>query len=129
MHALIVDDSRAARAMIRRMLESIGFTVSEAGDGAEALEQFRSGLLVDLLLVDWNMPVMDGLELVRRVRRDLRDADTPMVMVTSESDPRKIARALMAGADEYLVKPIDTDMLRDKLALLGVATAEMEGIG
>lgn len=120
MHALIIDDSRAARAMVRRMLESVGFTVSEATDGADARAQLEEGLLVDLLLVDWNMPVMDGLQLIKYVRSERGDVDTPMVMVTSESDPKQIARALMAGADEYLIKPIDTQMLVEKLGLIGM---------
>jgi two-component system chemotaxis response regulator CheY len=107
--------------MVRRMLESVGFTVSEASDGADARAQLEGGLLVDLLLVDWNMPVMDGLQLIKYVRSEKGDVDTPMVMVTSESDPKQIARALMAGADEYMIKPIDTQMLIEKLGLIGMA--------
>jgi two-component system chemotaxis response regulator CheY len=106
--------------MVRRMLESVGFTVTEAADGSEARTQLESGLLVDLLLVDWNMPVMDGLQLIKYVRSERGDLDMPMVMVTSESDPKQIARALMAGADEYLIKPIDTQMLVAKLNLIGL---------
>ncbi|MEE9415169.1 MAG: response regulator [Acidimicrobiales bacterium] len=121
MRAMIIDDSRAARSLMRRMLQRLGYEVTEAGDGLEALEAFKAGVSVDIALVDWNMPNMDGLELVKRVRKELRDADTTMMMVTSESDPKRVARALMAGADEYLVKPIDVAMLRDKFELLGLA--------
>jgi two-component system chemotaxis response regulator CheY len=70
---------------------------------------------VDVMLVDWNMPVMDGLALVRRVRATRAFADVFVMMVTSESDPKKMARALMVGADDYLVKPVDGEMIRSKL--------------
>ncbi len=120
MHALIVDDSRAARAMVARMLDQLGAGAAEAAHGEEALRRLRDGERYDALLVDWNMPVMDGLELVRSLRAEARFAALPILMISSESDPRKIARALIAGADEYLVKPIDTGMLGDKLAGLGL---------
>jgi two-component system chemotaxis response regulator CheY len=119
-HALIVDDSRAARAMVARMLDQLGAGAAEAAHGEEALRRLRDGERYDALLVDWNMPVMDGLELVRSLRAEARFAALPILMISSESDPRKIARALIAGADEYLVKPIDTGMLGDKLAGLGL---------
>jgi two-component system chemotaxis response regulator CheY len=114
--------------MMKRMMESIGFTVSMADNGATAVEMLDDGLAVDLVLVDWNMPVMDGLQLIKHVRDKIRDVDTPMVMVTSESDPKQIARALIAGADEYLIKPIDTEMILGKLSLIGL-TADVEANG
>ncbi len=117
---MIVDDSRAVRVLVRRMLEQLDVEVIEACDGAEALQMFREGTTVDIALIDWNMPNIDGLELVKSIRKDLRDADVPLMMVTSESDPKRMARALMAGADEYLVKPMDIHMLKDKLELLGL---------
>ena len=120
MRAMVIDDSRAARMMIRRMMESLGFEVIEAADGLEGYESFKNGASVDVALVDWNMPNMDGLEMVKLLRRELRDADTTVMMVTSESSPKRMAQALMVGADEYLVKPIDTHVLRDKLELLGL---------
>jgi two-component system chemotaxis response regulator CheY len=113
---------------MKRMMESIGFTVSVADHGGTAVEMLEGGLLVDLVLVDWNMPVMDGLQLIKHVRDTIRDVDTPMVMVTSESDPKQIARALIAGADEYLIKPIDTEMILGKLSLIGL-TADVETTG
>lgn len=109
---------------MRRLLVQLGFEVLEAADGAEALEAFRNGTIVDIALVDWNMPELDGLGLVKAMRGDLRDADTPVMMVTSESDPARMARALMSGADEYLVKPVDLSMLRDKLEILGLELPE-----
>lgn len=121
MKTLIVDDSRAARMLIRRIVTSMGFDHVEAGHGVEALDRLAElDGAVDLMLVDWNMPVLDGLGLVRKVR-DIRSyASIPILMVSSESDPRQIARALMVGADDYLIKPIDAEMLREKLEMLGI---------
>lgn len=124
MQTLIVDDSRAARAMVKRMLDQLGIESSQAEHGEEALRRLRDGEAYDALLVDWNMPIMDGLELVRALRAEKRFADLAVLMISSESDPRNIARALMAGADEYLVKPIDTGMLADKLRALGLLDGE-----
>lgn len=124
MQTLIVDDSRAARAMVKRMLDQLGIESSQAEHGEEALRRLRDGEAYDALLVDWNMPIMDGLELVRALRAEKRFADLSVLMISSESDPRNIARALMAGADEYLVKPIDTGMLADKLRSLGLLDEE-----
>jgi len=120
MHALIVDDSRAARSLVRRVVEPLGFEVAEAGHGEEALEQISPDNLPDVILVDWNMPTMDGLTMVRAVRAVREYAGIPIVMVSSENDPKQMARALMAGADDYLVKPVDEDMMRDKLEMLGI---------
>ncbi len=124
MQTLIVDDSRAARAMVKRMLDQLGIESCQAEHGEEALRRLRDGEAYDALLVDWNMPIMDGLELVRALRMEKRFADLAVLMISSESDPRNIARALMAGADEYLVKPIDTGMLADKLRALGLLDEE-----
>ena len=120
MNALVVDDSRATRAVLRKHLEAIGFTVAEAGHGGEALQQLDGTVAFDLALVDWNMPEMDGLELVRAIRADRRQAALPVMMITAESDPANMVRALMAGADEYAMKPLDRQSLTGKLALMGV---------
>src|SRR5512144_173508 len=109
--AIVVDDSRATRSMLRRMLQSLDFEVLEAGNGAEALENLRSAPPVQLALVDWNMPVMDGLEFVKALRTDRAYADMIVVMVSSESDQTKMARALMMGADEFVIKPLTPDMI------------------
>lgn len=120
MLALVVDDSRAVRATLRRMLKRFGFKVLEAGHGIEALDALQSVEAVpDLALVDWNMPEMDGLDFVRSVRKDRRFARLPVMMVTAETDSNQMARALMAGADEYAMKPLDEAALADKLTLLG----------
>jgi two-component system chemotaxis response regulator CheY len=118
--ALVVDDSRATRTMLRTMLSSLGFDVIEAGHGVEALERLDGVTDVDFALVDWNMPQMDGLELVRSIRSERRFAELPVMMVTAETDMSQMARALMAGADEYALKPLDKESLATKLRLLGL---------
>lgn len=120
MNALLVDDSRTIRTMIRSMLTELGFDVVEATHGIDALDKVRSGAHFDVALVDWNMPEMDGLELVRTLRSERRFAGLPVMMVTTEADAHSVVRALMAGADEYAMKPLDAQGLHDKLALLGV---------
>jgi two-component system chemotaxis response regulator CheY len=117
--ALVVDDSRAIRSMLRRLLTGLGFEVTDAGDGAEALALLHgSAEHVDLALVDWNMPVMDGLTFLKAMRADRRFADMVVLMVSSESDPAKIARALMRGADDYVTKPITAEALIKRLEML-----------
>jgi two-component system chemotaxis response regulator CheY len=106
--------------MLRSMLCSLGFDVVEAGHGIEALERLESLHGVDFALVDWNMPEMDGLEFVRSLRAERRYCELPVMMVTAESDVTQMARALMAGADEYALKPLDQESLTAKLRLLGV---------
>jgi two-component system chemotaxis response regulator CheY len=118
--ALVVDDSRAQRSMLRRLLSERGYDVSEAGDGSEGVERLSDMGAFDLCLVDWNMPNMDGLEFIKVVRENPDYERMQLVMVTSESEPAHIARALMAGADEYAIKPLTMDALTDKLALLGL---------
>src|SRR5690606_20872646 len=120
MLALVVDDSRATRTMLRKMLSTLGFAVAEAGHGVEALERLSTSSDVDFALVDWNMPEMDGLELVRAIRSERRFAELPVMMVTAETDATQMARALMAGADEYALKPLDLQSLETKLRMLGV---------
>lgn len=125
MHALIVDDSRAMRAILRRYVEPLGFTTDEAGHGGEALAVLdRTTTPPDLMLVDWNMPVMDGLTLVREVRAREDGRRTTIMMVTTESELGQVVRALAAGANEYLMKPFTPEAFREKLQLLGMAPAE-----
>ena len=123
MQALVVDDSRAMRAILTRLMIGFGFEVAQAGHGVEALAVIDAGTHPDVILVDWNMPVMDGLALVKhvRARADLRDVS--LVMVTTESEQTNIVRALAAGAHEYVIKPFVDEAIAEKLALLGLVAA------
>ncbi|HEY6794967.1 MAG TPA: response regulator [Kineosporiaceae bacterium] len=120
MLALVVDDSRAMRSILTRLLSGLGFDVAQAGDGAEALSVLDAGTRPDVILVDWNMPVMDGLTFIKnvRARNDLRDIS--LMMVTTESEQGQIVRALAAGAHEYVIKPFTDEVIAEKLALLGL---------
>jgi len=120
MRALVVDDSRAARSILRRTLVEAGFAVEEAADGHEAATRLSDGAPPDVAFVDWNMPVMSGLDLVKWVRERTELDDMVVMMVTSESEPRQLVRALNAGANEYLMKPFTRDALLGKLDLLGL---------
>ena len=123
MRALVVDDSRAMRRIVARILTDIGYDVAEAGDGQQALDVLADGPKPDLACIDWNMPVMDGLSLVVRVRENPQWRDITLMMVTTESEHSQIVRALAAGAHEYLIKPFTSDSLREKLDLLGLVPA------
>ena len=127
MRALVIDDSRAMRRIVARILADLGYDIVEAADGQQALDVLASGPLPELACVDWNMPVMDGLTFVSKVRANREWRDLTLMMVTTESEQSQIVRALAAGAHEYLIKPFTADALRDKLLLLGLVpdTAEV----
>ena len=118
MRALVVDDSRTMRRIVAGTLRGLGFETDEAADGQAALDLLESGLEVDLACVDWNMPVLDGLQFVTRVRANPLWRAVTLVMVTTESEHSQIVRALAAGAHEYVIKPFTADALREKLELL-----------
>ncbi|UQV17794.1 response regulator [Brevundimonas albigilva] len=119
---LIVDDSRIIRKVARRIVEGLGYEVDEAADGAEALA-YCTGAMPDVLLIDWNMPVMDGLSFLRLLR-GLPGGDRPKVLFcTIETRPDRIAEALAAGADDYVMKPFDGEILQSKLAEVGAIAA------
>ena len=123
MRALIVDDSRAMRSLLRNIMRELGFEVTEAANGLEGLDRLQEDPHVDVALVDWNMPVMDGLEVVKAMRRHRQLAEIKVMMVTAENDMAKMARALMVGADEYAMKPLTRDAIIEKLELLGLNAA------
>ena len=120
MRALIVDDSRAIRKLLQRMIEPLGFECAQAEHGEDALAQLDPANPPDVVLVDWNMPVMDGLALVKAIRTIRGFAEMTVLMVSSESDPGKMMKALLAGADDYLVKPVSQEIISEKLGVLGV---------
>ena len=120
MRALVIDDSRAMRRIVGTILKDFGYEVREAGDGRAALDVLEEGYQPDLCCIDWNMPVMDGLQFVMAVRANPAYRQVTLMMVTTESEMGQIVKALAAGAHEYLIKPFTADALRDKLALLGL---------
>ena len=125
--ALVVDDSKVMRRIIVKIVKSLGFDAIEAGDGRDAIAVLEDALYdgpIDLVLTDWNMPDVDGLQLIRWLRDDPRLDGLPVVMITSESELGRVEEALAAGADEYLMKPFDQAALEDKLALLGLLGSE-----
>jgi two-component system chemotaxis response regulator CheY len=121
--ALVVDDSRAIRSIIGKTVRELGFEVLEAGHGREALERLAEAGKVDLILVDWNMPEMNGFDFLVAARQSPDWKDTIIMMVTTETEMSQMQRALDAGANEYVMKPFTRDVLREKLQLVGLATA------
>lgn len=120
MRALVIDDSKAIRLILGQILKDIGFEVLNAADGKEALEQLKSADQVDLALVDWNMPVMNGFEFVVEVRKNKQYDNMPMMMVTTETEMSQVIKALEAGANEYVMKPFTKEMIIEKLTLMGI---------
>jgi two-component system chemotaxis response regulator CheY len=118
--ALVVDDSRAIRRILSHMLTEIGFTVVEACHGRDALDQLYAHADISLMLVDWNMPEMNGLELVQAVRRQDQFASVTVMMVTTETEMTQVVRALEAGAQEYVMKPFTKEVIEEKLQVLGI---------
>jgi len=125
--ALIVDDSKTMRRIVGKVVKENGFEIIvEAENGQEAMTRLRDATAdapLQLALVDWNMPVMDGLTFVRAVRSDPTFAGMRLIMVTTESDIGRVTQAIEAGADEYLMKPFTKESLGDKLAILGFEAA------
>ena len=116
---LVADDSSVIRKVARRILEKLGFQIVEAEDGEQALEACRIAM-PDAVLLDWNMPKMDGYEFLRNLRR-LPDGDRPkVVFCTTENDVAHIARALHAGANEYIMKPFDKEIVEAKFQEVGL---------
>jgi two-component system, chemotaxis family, chemotaxis protein CheY len=120
MRALIVDDSRFVRGYLRALLEEKGMDCVEAANGRAAIDLLHQWPDFDLALVDWNMPVMSGLEMLTTLRSE-GYSSIKVLMVTTQAENDFILRALNAGADEYLMKPFDEEALADKLAMLGLA--------
>lgn len=120
-HALVVDDSRTVRKLLAQTLVNMGFEVSEADNGRTALASLEArNEPPQLILTDWNMPEMNGLEFLRAVRRESCYKGVPVVMVTTETEISQMTTALEAGANEYVMKPFTPDILADKLRIAGV---------
>ena len=123
MRAIVIDDSRAMRGILRRILTGMSFEVIEAKDGQEALSRLAETGRPDLAVVDWNMPNMNGFEFLKAIRADHSFDPMLVVMVTTEVEMLQVASALEAGANEYVMKPFTEDGMRDKLQLLGFGQA------
>ncbi|MCE5306331.1 MAG: response regulator [Phycisphaerales bacterium] len=119
--ALVVDDSRAVRMILAKILNELGYEVSEAANGREALEVMEGEkAVVKLVLADWNMPEVNGLELLKRLRQMPELSSLVVVMVTTETELTQMSAALEAGANEYVMKPFTKEILVEKLRLAGV---------
>jgi len=119
--ALVVDDSRTIRTIIRRILIDLGYEVCEAGNGVEALKLLEiEKSTVKLILADWNMPEMDGFELLKRLRQNPEFDLVKILMVTTETEMSQMTSAMEAGANEYVMKPFTKDILMEKLQLVGM---------
>jgi len=119
--ALVVDDSRAIRTILSKTLRELGFEVREAANGIEALEVIQAEkTALTLILLDWNMPEMNGLDLLKRLRENPKLSSLVVVMVTAETELDHIAEALEAGANEYVMKPFTKDIIVGKLQLAGI---------
>src|ERR1043165_7841429 len=119
---LVVDDSKVIRKVARHILETLNFAVDEAEDGREALNRCEAAM-PDVILLDWNMPVMSGMEFLRALRQTELAPQPKVVFCTTENDIAHIRAAIEAGADEYVMKPFDRHQLPSKLQLVGVARA------
>ncbi|NMM46382.1 response regulator [Rhodospirillaceae bacterium KN72] len=116
---IVVDDSRVIRMVARKILEELGFEVREAEDGKEALDLCQKSI-PDGILLDWNMPVMDGLEFLKQLRKLPNGGTTKVVFCTTENDLSHIQEAIAAGADEYIMKPFDSEIVQSKFEQVGL---------
>jgi two-component system chemotaxis response regulator CheY len=118
-HCLVVDDSSVIRKVARRILEGFDFKITEAEDGQKALDFCRE-MMPDAVLLDWNMPVMDGFEFLKELRKLPGGKEPKVVFCTTENDIAHIAKAMHAGADEYIMKPFDKDIVEAKFHEVGL---------
>lgn len=116
---IVVDDSRVVRKVTRRIVEGLGLRCLEAENGHEAFEMCQSAM-PDVVLLDWNMPIMSGIEFLEKLREIDGDHRARVILCTTENDQNHVRRAMEAGADEYIMKPFDSDIVRSKFTLVGV---------
>ncbi|HEV3038479.1 MAG TPA: response regulator [Candidatus Angelobacter sp.] len=118
MLALVIDDSSTMRSILKRYLRQMNYEVLEAGNGREALQRCQEEQDIDVALVDWNMPVMNGIDFVKKLRSQREHDHVKLMMVTTENDADRIVEALGAGANEFVMKPFTFEILEEKMALL-----------
>ncbi|GAC1664895.1 MAG: chemotaxis response regulator CheY [Candidatus Acidiferrum sp.] len=121
MNALVIEDSSTIRMILKRLLVKMGFEVTEAANGLEGLARLKEMSQASVVMVDWNMPEMNGIDFVRAVRVQHAYDALPLIMVTTNTEMGHISSALAAGANEYIMKPFTLDMVREKLELLGLS--------
>ena len=118
MKVLLVDDSVTMRRIQKTQINTLGITdIIEAGDGQEALGKLKGSMPIDLVLLDWNMPVMDGITFLKTVRADDTYKDVKIIMCTSESEKTRVVEALKSGANNYIIKPFTPEALKEKLGI------------
>ena len=118
MKILLVDDSATMRRIQKTQLSGLGISdVVEAGDGSEAMDKLKDNMPIDIIMLDWNMPVMDGFTFLQKVREDATFKSVKIIMCTSESEKSRVVEALKAGANNYLVKPFTPEALKEKLGI------------
>lgn len=117
--AMVIDDSRAIRMILSRTLTQCGYDVAQAANGREALQLLDQTEGVSLILVDWNMPEMNGLDFIRTLRADRRYGSVKLMMVTTETQIEQMVTAIEAGANEYVMKPFTREVIEDKLRIMG----------
>jgi two-component system chemotaxis response regulator CheY len=127
--ALVIDDSSTIRSIICKILAGVGIATVEASNGQHALEVLAQHTDTALVLVDWNMPIMNGIEFVRRTRSSEQFSSVKIVMVTTEMEMEQVAIALESGIDEYIMKPFTKEILEEKLHMIGILSSSEETFG
>ena len=121
---LLIDDSKTARTLLKRIfIELEEWEIKEAGNGQEALDQLKAGETFDLICIDWNMPIMNGLEFIKEAKKMFELHSTWMMMVTTETEMNNMHKAMVAGANEYVMKPFTKDVILGKLEMMGLLAA------
>ncbi len=119
---LIIDDSMTTRSILKRMLKELGFETHEADNGASAIEKLKELDQCQLALVDWNMPIMNGLDFIKTIRKDNAYENMKLIMVTTETEMSRVVDAITAGANEYVMKPFTKDIISEKIKMTGLTT-------
>lgn len=126
MKVLLVDDSRTARILLARVFQELGnWEILEAENGQDALDKYQSDDAIELVCIDWNMPMMNGLEYLKAIKKLDNYSDTWTMMVTTETEMDNVKRAMVSGANEYVMKPFTKDIILNKLEIMGLLTANV----
>lgn len=124
--ALVIDDSSTVRSIVTKMLKGVGIESIQASNGQEAITVLAQNGDISLALVDWNMPVMSGIEFVRRARKEEKYNSMKIIMVTTETEMHQVQLALESGVDEYIMKPFTKEIFEEKLGMIGITIPEQQ---